>query len=152
MRKFLSVVFGLGLLLGWGLPVRALAQTQAEVDLYPTDVSAFPVISTFMDVFDASGRFVSGLKPGDVTVLEDSQPLQLLKLNEMVVPAQIAVAINPGPALSVHDKQGLPAFSGDRQRAGRLGAGSSIEYAGRSEPCNDRWPNHFTRGRQRLAG
>ena len=112
MRKLLTVLFGLGLFLGWSLPVRALAQTQAEVDLYPTDVSAFPVISTFMDVFDASGRFVSGLKPEQVTVLEDGQPLQLLKLNEMVVPAQIAVAINPGPSLSVHDKQGLPRFQG----------------------------------------
>ena len=108
MHKFLSVLFCLSLALGWGLPVRA--QAQAEIDVYPTDASAFPVISTFMDVFDASGRFVSGLKPDQVTVLEDNQPLPLQKLNEMVVPAQIAVAINPGPPLSVRDKQGLPRF------------------------------------------
>ena len=112
MRKFLSVLFSLGLLLGWGLPLRANAQVQAEVDLYQTDVSAFPVVSTFMDVFDASGRFVSGLKLGQVTVVEDGQPLQPQKLTEMVVPAQIAVAINPGPPLGVRDKQGVPHFQG----------------------------------------
>ncbi len=112
MRKFLTVLFGLGLLLGGGLPIRAAAQSKAEIDIYPTDASAFPVISTFMDVFDASGRFVSGLKPEQVTILEDGQPLQVQKLNEMVVPAQIAVAINPGPPLGVHDNQGLPRFQG----------------------------------------
>lgn len=110
MYKFLTVLFCLSLALGWGLPVRA--QAQAEIDIYPTDVSAFPVISTFMDVFDASGRFVSGLKPEQVTVLEDDGPQQLQKLSEMVVPAQIAVAINPGPPLSVRDKEGLPRFQG----------------------------------------
>lgn len=113
MRKLLSVLFGLSLLLGWGLPLRAYAEeTRAEVDIYPTDASAFPVISTFMDVFDASGRFVSGLKPDQVTILEDGQPLKPQKLSEMVVPVQIAVAINPGPPLAVHDKQGLPRFQG----------------------------------------
>jgi hypothetical protein len=111
-RDLLGILFGLGLLLGWSLPVRAQAQRQAEVDLYPTDASAFPVISTFMDVFDASGRFVSGLKPEQVTILEDGQPLQVQKLSEMVVPAQIAVAINPGPPLGVRDTQGIPRFQG----------------------------------------
>ncbi len=110
MRKLLSLLFCLALLLVKGLLVRA--EGQAQVYLYPTDVSAFPAISTFMDVFDASGRFVSGLKPGQVTVIEDGQPLQLQKLTEMVAPAQIAVAINPGPPLGVRDKQGLPRFQG----------------------------------------
>ncbi len=112
MRKLLTVLFGLSLLLGWGLPIRAFAQGQAEIDIYPTDVSAFPVVSTFMDVFDASGRFVSGLKPGDVTVVEDGQPLQVQSLNEMVVPAEIAVAINAGPPLGTRDRLGATRFQG----------------------------------------
>lgn len=108
MRKLLVILFGLGLFMGWGLPVRA--QVQAEIDLYPADASGFPAISTFMDVFDASGRFVSGLKPGDVTILEDGQPLQVQELNEMVVPLQVAVAINPGTPLGVRDAQGITTF------------------------------------------
>ena len=112
MRKVLTILFGLSLLLGWGVPFNVLAQSQAQVIVYPTDVSAFPVISTFMDVFDISGRFVSGLKPVQVTIVEDGQLLQPRKLTEMVVPAQIAIAINPGPPLGVRDKQGLPRFQG----------------------------------------
>ena len=98
----------LGLLLGWGLPVRA--QAGAEADLYPADASAFPTISSFLDVYDVSGRFVSGLKPEQVTILEDGQPLALKALNEMVVPLQLAVAINPGPGFDVHDRSGAARF------------------------------------------
>jgi hypothetical protein len=112
MRKLPSVLFILSLLLGWGLPIRARAQVQAEVDVYPTDISAFPLLSTFMDVFDASGRFVSGLKPDAVAILEDGQPLQVQQLNEMVVPAVIAVAINPGPPLATRDRLGATRFQG----------------------------------------
>ncbi len=110
MRKFLMLLAGLGLFLGWGLPVRA--QTGAEADLYPADASAFPTISSFLDVFDASGRFVSGLKPEQVTIVEDGQPLALKALTEMVVPLQLAVAINPGPGFGVRDQQGAGRFDG----------------------------------------
>jgi hypothetical protein len=104
MRKLFLLIAGLGLFLGWGVPARALGG--AEADLYPADVSAFPTISSFMDVFDASGRFVSGLKPGQVTILEDRQPLAVQALNEMVVPMQLAVVINPGPAFDVRNNLG----------------------------------------------
>jgi FHA domain-containing protein len=108
MRRLILALLDLGLLIGWGLPVRA--QGQAHADLYPADASAFPSVSAFLDVFDGSERFVSGLKPGDVTVVEDGRPLPVRELNEMVVPAQIAVAVNPGPALGVRDSQGTTRF------------------------------------------
>lgn len=88
----------------------AFAQAQAEADLYPLDASTFPAMSSFLDVFDAAGRFVSGLKPGDAAMLEDGQPLPVQKLTEMIVPAQIVVAINPGPSLGIHNAQGAPRF------------------------------------------
>jgi hypothetical protein len=109
MRKLIILLAGLGLLaysaIGWGLPVRA--QSRAEADLYPADASAFPTISSFLDVFDASGRFVSGLKSEQVTVIEDGQQLAVKSLNESVVPMQLAVAINPGSIFGLNDKAGL---------------------------------------------
>ncbi|MBI3737642.1 MAG: hypothetical protein HY258_01190, partial [Chloroflexi bacterium] len=108
MRKLIFVFLGLSLLSGWGLPVRA--QGQARADLYPADASGFPAISAFLDVWDGSGRFVSGLKPGDLAALEDGQPLPVQELNEMTVPAQIVVAVNPGPALGTRDSQGVTRF------------------------------------------
>jgi hypothetical protein len=108
MRRFLVLLVGLGLFLGWGVPARA--QTGAAADLYPVDISAFPVMSTYLDVFDAAGRFVSGLKAEQVTMLEDRQPLAVKTLNEMVVPMQIAVAINPGPAVGIRKDLGAGRF------------------------------------------
>ncbi len=112
MRKFLLLLVGLGLFLGRGVPARAAPRAQA--DLYPADASAFPTISTFLDVFDATGRFVSGLKAAQVTVLEDQHPVAVKALNEMVVPLQLVVAINPGPSFGARDTQGIARF--DRVR------------------------------------
>ena len=95
---------------------RACARrTGGQADLYPTDSSAFPTISTFLDVFDATGRFVSGLKAEQVTVVEDHQPLAVKSLNEMVVPLQLVVAINPGPSFGVRNQQGIAGFDGVHQ-------------------------------------
>ena len=112
MRKLALAILSLILLFGWGLPVcvHVHAQAQAEADFYPVDASAFPVISSFLDVYDTSGRFISGLKPGDVTMIEDGQPLPVQELTEMAVPAQIVVAINPGPSLGIRNTQGAPRF------------------------------------------
>jgi hypothetical protein len=126
MRRFIVLLLALGLFLAWNTPggcpaasvldncflARAQSAGQAEADLYPADASTFPTISSFLDVFDATGRFVSGLKPEQVMVSEDGQPLPLSSLTEMVVPLQLAVVLNPSPALGIHDKSGAPRFEG----------------------------------------
>jgi hypothetical protein len=126
MRRIQILIVALGLSLWWSEPgscpaipeldnfflVSARAQAQAHVVLYTADASAFPAISSFMDVFDASDRFVSGLHPEQVTVFEDGEPVPVASLNEMVVPLQLAVAINPGPALAVRDKLGKVRYEG----------------------------------------
>ena len=122
MRRLLVLVIGLGLLLGWsgsgGCPAgslldncfigRAYAQGGAQAILYPADASDFPKIAGLMDVFDAGGRFVSGLKPEQVTIMEDGQALRPEQLAEMVVPLQLAVAVNPGPSLGDREKPNSP--------------------------------------------
>jgi hypothetical protein len=108
MRKFLIALFSLSLFFCWGLSVRA--QGQAEAILYPADDSNFPTVSAFLDVFDASGAFVSGLKPEAVSILEDGKPLQVTTLNELTIPEQIVVAVNPGPALGIRDSTGASRF------------------------------------------
>jgi hypothetical protein len=90
------------------LIARAQAPGEGQALLYPLDASAFPKISGLMDVFDGTGRFVSGLKPEHITILEDGQPLRPEDLREMVVPLQVAVAINPGPTLGAQEKPNSP--------------------------------------------
>lgn len=108
MRKLLVSLLSLSLLIGsFGA---ARAQGQAVADLYPADASAFPTVSVLLDVFDATGVFASGLKPEAVTVIEDGQPRPVTELTEQALPAQLAIAVNAGPALDVRDGQGISRF------------------------------------------
>jgi hypothetical protein len=108
MRTLFGALVAFSLLFGWIGGVQA--QSQAAVDVYPPDVSAFPTVSMLLDAYDATGIFASGLKPEAVTILEDGQPLPPDELIEQALPAQIAVAINAGPPLDVRDGQGISRF------------------------------------------
>ncbi|MBI3173771.1 MAG: FHA domain-containing protein [Chloroflexi bacterium] len=106
--NLLAAISALSLLVSSFIGVQA--QGQARADLYPPDASAFPAISAQLDVFDATGVFVSGLQPGAVTVMEDGQPRPVETLTEQALPLQLVVAVNPGPPLDVRDGQGISRF------------------------------------------
>jgi hypothetical protein len=111
MRKFLALLLGLSLLLGTASTASVHAQQNtASANLYPADLSTFPTVSAFLDVFDSTGIFVSGLKPEAVTVIEDNQPLPVSVLTEMVVPLQLVVAVNQGEQLDARDSTGASRF------------------------------------------
>ena len=108
MRRFLLLILGFSLFL---TPLSAArAQGQSSVDLYPPDVSTFPNVSVLVDVFGQNGIFAPGLAPEAFTVLEDGQPRPPDEVIEHVLPAQIVVAVNSGPALDVRDGQGISRF------------------------------------------
>lgn len=109
MRKFLSLIFSVSLLLGTVQGVLA-QQTTATADLYPADISAFPKVTALLDVFDAQKVFASGLKPEAVSILENSAQLPVDSLTEMAIPLQITVAVNQGAALDARDPNGISRF------------------------------------------
>jgi hypothetical protein len=84
-------------------PVRAQDTLTAEIG--KPDASKFPAISALLWVFDAGGKFISGLKATDVAAVEDGQALALDSLTEEIPGVQFVVAINPGPSLAVRDIQ-----------------------------------------------
>jgi hypothetical protein len=102
MRKLFALLFSLSLLLG-AAPTAHAQQKLATAELYPADISAFPTVSAFLDVFDSTGFFATGLKPEAVSVIEDGQPLPVDSLNEIAVPLQLVIAVNQGEPLDVRD-------------------------------------------------
>jgi hypothetical protein len=96
----------------------AFAQTTAYAEITSPDVSAFPKITALLNVYDASGAFVTGLKPSDLAVLEDGKPRQVRELTEDTVGTQIVVGINPGPALDVRDATGITRYQRIQQALG----------------------------------
>ena len=99
MRRLFAFFLSVGLLVVPG--AFAHAQTAAYAEVSAINVQSFPQISALVDVYDANGVFVSGLQPADLTVYEDGQQHKVASITESAPPAQIVVAINPGPPLAV---------------------------------------------------
>jgi len=108
MRKIYFVLLGLFLLAGQVYPVRA--QGAATAELSRVNPQGFPTVTALLDVFDEQGGFITSLGAEDVTILEDGQPRSVNELAESTPPAQIVVAINPGPALDIRDGLGISRF------------------------------------------
>lgn len=114
MRKFFTIFLTLSLLalsLALAAPQTARAQTEAYAEIASIDAQNFPQISALLDVYDASGQFVAGLRSGDITAYEDGQPLSIDSVSESTTPVQMVVAINPGPALAVRDANAIERFT-----------------------------------------
>lgn len=108
MRKILLALLGLTIFVGLSTAVRAQSEGKAELSL--VDAQGFPTVAALLDVFDAQGQPVTGLQPEDLTILEDGIPHPVTGLTVSTPPAQIVVAVNPGPALAVRDAEGIERF------------------------------------------
>ncbi len=86
------------------------AQGTLTVEISPPDASAFPVISTLLEVYGTDGQFVTGLTAQDVTALEDGVSIPLDSLEETTPGMQLVVAVNPTAALAVRDVKGLSRY------------------------------------------
>ena len=110
MRRLFVFFLSLGLLIVPG--AFAHAQTAAYAEVTAINAQNFPQVSALVDVYDANGEFVSGLQPADLKVYEDGQQRTATSITESASSVQAVVAINPGPALAVRDKNGKPRFDG----------------------------------------
>ncbi len=104
MRKIIFVVFLTIILLLNGFHVRA--QERARIEVIKVDAGDFPAMTGFLDVYNAEGKFVSGLKSSDLRLLEDGNMLPLTGLVEQEIGLQIIVAVNPSPPMDLRDAEG----------------------------------------------
>lgn len=101
MRKILALFLVITLLYLGVAPARA--QTSARLSVYGLQTDSFPAITAGMDVFDASGNFVSGLTRTDVSLLEDAQSRPVTSLKELQPGTEFALALDPGPFFAYRD-------------------------------------------------
>ena len=111
MRRTLVALLSAGLLLLPSLSARAQTATQAYAQIAAVDARGFPRVSALLDVYDQSGKFVTGLQPGELTLAEDGAPRRVEVLTESEAAVQLVVAINPGPSLAVRDGNAIPRFT-----------------------------------------
>jgi hypothetical protein len=109
MRRLLRFLLALSLLAATRSFVHA--QTAAYAEIARIDAATFPQVSALVDVYDANGEFIAGLKPADITVYEDGQEKQSRRsVRASEVPVQVVVAVNPGPPLAIRDSNGVARF------------------------------------------
>ncbi len=109
MRRLLTFFLSVSLLAAPSAFARA--QTAAYAEIVAIDAQNFPQISALLDVFNANGGFESNLPASSLTIYEDGQTRTVDTLNQLAVPVQIVVAVNPAPALDVRDTDGNPRFA-----------------------------------------
>ncbi|MGZ9235512.1 MAG: FHA domain-containing protein [Anaerolineales bacterium] len=109
LSVLLSIVEAFSLLAVPSAFARAQATSYAEI--VAIDARGFPQITALLDVYDANGRFMEGLKPADVTAYENSEPRPVDALTASDVPVQLVVAVNPGPGLAVRDGNAVQRFT-----------------------------------------
>lgn len=109
MRRIFAFLLSFCLL---ALPAAfARAQAAAYAEIVSVEARDFPKMTALVDVYDANGRFMEGLRPADLTAYEDGQPRPVDTLTGSAVPVQLVVAINPGPGLAVRDSNAVPRFT-----------------------------------------
>lgn len=92
------------------LTTSSAAQEANRAELTPPDISSFPLVSCYLDVYDAQGNFIYGLEPGDISILENGRELPVVDLRQLRPGVQFVVAINPGMSFAIRDVQGNSRF------------------------------------------
>lgn len=111
MRSFFTFLLSGSLVLLSFTSVRAQTASQAYASIASIDAGRFPQITVLVDVYDESGKFVTGLKPADLRAYEDGEPRPAEALTESDAAVQLVVAINPGPALALRDANAVERFA-----------------------------------------
>ena len=111
MRKYLALLLCVYLVFAGLTPARAQSQNTASLSLYALQTGAFPLISAGLDVFDSAGNVVTGLKPAEITLLEDNKPLSPTSLHEVKVGVKFALALDPGPTFAYRDANAVTRYA-----------------------------------------
>lgn len=106
-RRFLVILLLLILCPG-GQP--AGAQTSGQAVISNLVVKRYPEFSFKLDVYDASGQFLSGLKPARVSLLEDELERPLIEMLEERRNVETLVVVNAAQALGLRDARGVTRY------------------------------------------
>jgi hypothetical protein len=88
----------------------ASAQVGGGATLSNPNTEAFPRLQTYLDVHDAQGNFIHGLKAEQVRILEDGIVRPVTLLRELRPGVQVVVVINPGPSFAIRNNKAISRY------------------------------------------
>ena len=86
------------------------AQSGFTTTLTTPDTSNFPHLTAYLDVHDATGEFVHGLTPQDITLRENGVSVPVSGLEEQKPGVQFVIAISSGASFSIRDTLGISRY------------------------------------------
>jgi hypothetical protein len=109
--KWSKTLIILGMLFAASIRVELTsAQSGAAAWLLPPSMDDYPNITAFLDVHDASGSFIHGLKETDLKLFENNYTVPVTQFSEIHPGVQFIIAFSPGHALSIRDGLGFSRF------------------------------------------
>jgi len=90
--------------------IPALAQNSTRATLSPPNTEHFPRLSAYLDVRNAQGVFLHGLRAGDVQISENGRRVPVATLSELRPGVQFVLAINPGQPFAIRNVQGTSRY------------------------------------------
>lgn len=105
-----SLVLFLALLL-LALPIAAGAQVIPLATVGNPNTDSFPNITTFIDVRNGQGDFVSGLLPQNLMIVENEEKIPVDSIREVEQGVQFVLAMNPGTTFAIRDGAGNTRYS-----------------------------------------
>lgn len=88
----------------------ASAQNTGWVILFPLNMDTFPRVTTYLDVRDGQGYFISGLQTSNIILVENGLEIPPGDITELRPGAQVVLAVNPGDSFGINDGQGISRF------------------------------------------
>jgi hypothetical protein len=107
MKKYFLVLILIMLIAAPILSARAQAAAYAEIT--QPDTSAFPIITTLIDAYDANGQFVP-IDDQSLILIENGTQIQPDAIVDLAPGIKFIVAVNAGPAIAARDGSGISRY------------------------------------------
>ena len=92
------------------LAVSGIAQDESSAFITQFKTDQFPLMTFCLDAYEADGRFIHGLEPGEINILENDITLPVKSVEEIRTGVQLVVAISPGSSFLVRNSQGYSRY------------------------------------------
>jgi len=103
-RTLRSILILIGLCF---LPISVESQSAYSAIISPLTVDNFPVIHSYLEVYDGEGRFVHDLQREHLSIIEDNLEIPVSEIKKLETGVQFVLALNLGPTFAIRDSNGI---------------------------------------------
>jgi len=89
------------------IPISVKSQSAYSAILSPPTADNFPVIHSYLEVYDGEGKFIHDLKSDQISIIEDNLEIPVSDIRKIETGVQFVLAVNLGPTFAIRDSNGI---------------------------------------------